>query len=222
MNLQQRKWYNSGRDMMARAGFSLAMCGALAAVVFVTERNSSDGLSASAGPGAARPAIIVASFQNSSGIDKSQTAIDASPYSAPLLPARIPIPLERVAEASAPLARHTVASVKKAVREPAKEAAKGTAKGTDSEPASEQVAAASSAASFESCLPGCETRDPLIVGAVADVRHPDISPRPTDEMVEEVSLAQRTPSILGRALGAPVAVYRKGRSALTTLVQAAL
>jgi hypothetical protein len=123
-----------------------------------------------------------------------------------------------VAEASAPLARHTVASVKKAVREPAKEAAKGT----DSEPASEQVAAASSAASFESCLPGCETRDPLIVGAVADVRHPDISPRPTDEMVEEVSLAQRTPSILGRALGAPVAVYRKGRSALTTLVQAAL
>lgn len=218
MNLQQRKWYNSGGDMMARAGFSLAMCGALAAVVFVTERNSSDGLSASAGSGAARPAIIVASFQNSSGIDKSQTAIDASPYSAPLLPARIPIPLERVAEASAPLARHTVASVKKAVREPAKEAAKGT----DSEPASEQVAAASSAASFESCLPGCETRDPLIVGAVADVRHPDISPRPTDEMVEEVSLAQRTPSILGRALGAPVAVYRKGRSALTTLVQAAL
>jgi hypothetical protein len=217
MNLQQRKWYTSGGDMMARAGFSLAMCGALAAVVFVTERNGSDALSASATLGAARPATIVASFQNGSGIDKSQTAIDASPYSPPL-PARIPIPLERVADASPPLPRHAVASVKKAARQPVREPARETAKDT----VSEQVAAASSAAGFESCLPGCETRDPLIVGAVADVRHPDISPAPTDEMVEEVSLAQRTPSILGRALGAPVAVYRKGRSALTTLVQAAL
>lgn len=200
MKSQQQTWYRAGGDIVARAGFSLAMCGGLAAVVYLTGHNGSQEVSVASAGGVARTATVVASV-DSQALYKSQAAVDASPGALPV-PAKIPVPLERVAEASPTPARRPAVPLKR--------------------PGAQQVAVASNVLRFESCLPGCDTRDPLIVGHAEKTPDPGVSPSPTDELVEQVSFTQRTPSILGRAMDAPGAVYRTGRNALTSLVRAAL
>ena len=201
MNSQQQSWYNAGADILARAGFSLAMCGALVGVLYATANNGSGAVSASSAGSPARTATVLASFDGSSGIYQSQAVVDASPVSMPDRP-KIPMPPERVPEAGLASARYAVLPTKR--------------------PDRQSVAAASNVVRFESCLPDCETHDPLIVGHAEKASSQGLSPLPTDELVEDVSFTETTPSILGRALRAPGIVYRTGRNALTTLVHAAL
>lgn len=200
MNSQQQMWYSAGSDLIARAGFSLAMCGALAGLLYLTAHNGTDQRSvATASP--ARTATILASFDSGSGVSKSQLAVDESPVSLPLQP-KTAVPLERVAEVKPASTTYAVLPIKRPAREP--------------------VAAAATVAHFESCLPGCETHDPLIVGQATKVPEPGLSPSASDELVEQVRFEEPAPSILGKALQAPGIVYRTGRNALTTLVRAAL
>jgi hypothetical protein len=200
MNSQQQTWYRAGGDMIARSGFSLAMCGALAGVLYMTANDGSEELAASAG-GTAAAATVVTSFEASPGLYKSQAVVDASPATMSA-PAKTPVPVERVAQATRAPARRAASPVKR--------------------PASEPVAIASNVVRFESCLPGCDTRDPRVLGYVVKASDPSVSPGPADELVAKVSFTERTPSILERAMHAPGFVYRQGRSALTTLVRAAL
>lgn len=197
MNSQQQTWYRAGGDIIARAGFSLAMCGAFAAVLYVTAHNGSEEMSAASTGSVPRSATVLASFEGSPGLSKSQMAVDASPVAV-----KIPVPLERVAQAGPIPAKRAALPIKR--------------------PGRETVAVTSNVVRFESCLPGCETRDPLIVGHADKAPDPGVSPRDTDELVQEVSFTDKTPTILGRALDAPRFVYRTGRNALTTLVRAAL
>lgn len=200
MNWQQQTWYRAGGDILARAGFSLAMCGALAGVLYLTANNGADEMAtASTGP-SARAATVIASYEGSPGVSQSQMAIDASP-AAVSLQAKIPAPVERVAAASlTPV--YSVLPTKRPDREP--------------------VVVASNVAHFETCLPDCETHDPLIVGHVEKTYDPGLSPSATDELVQRVSYTEQRPSFLGRALDVPGDAFRHGRRALTTLVRAAL
>lgn len=191
MKSQQQTWYSAGADIVARAGFSLAMCGALAGVVYLTAHNGSQEISVASAGGTARTATVVASVDGSQAVSGSQAAVDASPVTLPV-PTKIPVPLARVAEAGPMAARHPALPLKR--------------------PGTQQVAVASNVRRFESCLPGCETRDPLIVGHAEKMPDPGVSPSPTDELVEQVSFTQQTPSILGRAMDAPGAVYRRGET----------
>jgi hypothetical protein len=200
MNLQQQTWYRAGGDIVARAGFSLVMCGALAGVLYLTASDGTQGLSTASLGKAPQTATVLASFENSPGLSKSQIAIDASPAAMPA--AQIPIPIQRVAEIGPMPAKRPVEPVRRPLKGP--------------------VAVASNVVHFESCLPACESRDPLIVGQSRKAAETEVSPLPTDELVQQVSYTERTPSILGRALHAPGFVYRQGRDALTTLVRAAL
>jgi hypothetical protein len=201
MKWQQQTWYKAGGDMIARAGFSLAMCGALAGVLYLTASDGTQDLSTASLGKPPQIATVLASFETSPGLSKSQSAIDASPAAMPVA-AQIPIPVQRVAEIGPIPAKRPVEPVRRTVKEP--------------------VAVASNVAHFETCLPACETRDPLIVGQSRQAAETEVSPLPTDELVQEVSFTERSPSILGRALHAPGFVYRQGRNALTTLVRAAL
>lgn len=199
MSAQLETWYRGATDMMARAGFSVVMCGALAAAIYATHHGSAPQQSAAVVP-APRIATVVASFEESPGISRSQAVVDASP-GASLLPVNIPIPLARVAEVRSAPARHVSPSVRKAVRDPVTEAPE--------------------VVSFESCLPGCETQDPLIVGRDAPAPDAALISHQADMPVETASVAEPGPGILGMALGAPRAVYQTGRHALTSLVETA-
>lgn len=201
MTSQQQTWYRAGSDIVARAGFSLVMCGALAAVIYVTHRNGSEELAAASMNNAPRVAIVLPGIAENPGVSVAQAAIDASPAAAPVV-ANIPIPTLRVAAAGDPAPRHAPVPAKRAVRE--------------------AVVASARTVSFESCLPGCETKDPLIVGHVAAPQVPAAFPQEGDTLVETVSFQEREPGLLGRAMDAPSLVYRTGRKALTSLVAAAL
>ncbi len=201
MTSQQQTWYRAGSDIVARAGFSLVMCGALAAVIYVTHRNGSDELAAAPINNAPRVAMVLPGVAANPGVSVAQAAIDASPAAAPVV-ANIPIPTWRVVAAADPAPRHAPVPTKRAVRE--------------------TVVASADAHSFESCLPGCETKDPLIVGHAAAPKVPVAFPQEGDTLVEKVSLQDREPGLLGRAMDAPGLVYRTGRKALTSLVAAAL
>ncbi len=200
MHSKQQKWYKAGGDIVARAGFCLVMCGTLAAVIYATHRNGSEQLAAASTTRPGRTATVLEAVVANPVLSGSQVAIDASPAVTPAV-ANIPIPLERVAAADQ-VPRHVPLPARRAVREP--------------------VVATAKFVRFESCLPGCDTRDPLIVRAAERTPPPVASPRDTDELVEEVDFRDRGPGLLGRALDAPGAVYRTGRQALTSLVAAAL
>lgn len=201
MNQQQQTWYRAGSEIIARAGFSLAMCGALGGVLYLTASDGTQDLSTASVSKPAQIATVVASFEASPGLSKSQEAIDASPAAAPMT-AQIKAPVQRLAEIGPMPAKRPALPARVTVKEP--------------------VAVASNVVHFETCLPDCETRDPLIVGQSRKVVATEVSPLPTDELVQNVSYTERTPSILGRALHAPSFVYRESRNALTTLVRAAL
>lgn len=196
MSWQQQTWYRAGSDILARAGFSLAMCGALAGILYATSHDGQQDTAASLG-NPSQTATILASFENSPGLSKSQAVIDASPASPP---ATMRMPTQSIAELAPIPARRPLPPLKK----------------------KEPVAVAANVVRFESCLPGCESRDPLIVSSSAKAVAAEVSSRPTDELLQDASLTDTSPSILGRALDAPGAVYRTSRNALTTLVRAAL
>jgi len=199
MSPQSETWYRTGSDMIARAAFSIVMCGALALAAYATHQGAAP-QHASVASVAPKIATVVASFEDSPGISQSQAVVDASP-TANLLPATIPLPIARVAEARPVAARHASSPARKPVREP--------------------VAEAPEVVSFESCLPGCETQDPLIVGRDGAAPEGAVMSDAAVAPMETVSLAEPRQGLVGMALHAPRAVYQTGRHALASLVETA-
>lgn len=197
MGMQDMKWRAAGADVAIRAAFSLGMCGALAGFLYLTAQNGiAENSTVQAGPQAA---TLVAMLDAKPTV--SQSAVDAGPYAvAAPIKVSTPIIVSMKAQTVIPTKRPEV-------------------------PTKEPVVARSATERFSTCLPNCETRDPMIVG------YPEKDPAPfqpdpqVDAMVEEpVSLPvlQRAGSLLGRALEVPGNAIRKGQSAITRVVRATL
>lgn len=195
--MQDMKWLGAGADVAVRAAFSLGMCGALAGFLYLTAQNGI--AESSVTPAEPAAATLVATLDTKPAL--SQAVVDASPP-AVAVPVKVSTPF--------------IAAIKAQTVIPTKR---------PDVPAKASAVARNSPERFDTCLPNCETHDPMIVGYAEKDPAPFQSDPQVDAVVEEpVSLPvlQSAGSLLGRALEVPADAMRKGRSAIASVVRATL
>jgi hypothetical protein len=199
MGLKHRKWLGAGTDVAARAAFSLAMCGALAGLLYLTAQDGLADLS-TAQQTNPRTATILASLDARPQMDRAQAVVDASPISLSL-PAGIP-----AAVAVVPTERPAIPTKRPAT------------------PVKMPIAKAD-VARFDRCSPSCDTRDPMIVGYADRTQEVAFQAPEFDEEIERPVVSPvlaGASNLLEKALDAPSAAFRKGRAVIKTVVRATL
>jgi hypothetical protein len=196
MKMLKEKWLDGGADVAIRAAFSFAMCGALAGVMYLTAQNGlADGSNTQQAP---RAATVLASIDSKPQADR--VPLPAAIHAVPIAhPASVPVVASADIRPVIPTRRPTAPA-----RLPADKSA---------------------VARFDSCLPDCETRDPMIIG-YGD-QPPEMEPVAArdDQQIEQpvrLPVLAGATSFLGKALDVPGAALRKGKSVITTVVNATL
>lgn len=196
MNMLKEKWLGGGADVAIRAAFSFAMCGALAGLLYLTAQNGlAAGSNAQQTP---QTATVLASIGAKPQADRVPAPV-ATPAAPMVLPTSTPV----------------VASADIRPVIPTKRPALPT------KPAAEKNAVAR----FDSCLPDCETRDPMIVGDADKMTEMQPVPPQDDRQIEQpvrLPMLAGANSLLEKAFDAPGAAFRKGKSVITSVVNATL
>lgn len=197
MTMLKEKWLGGGADVAIRAAFSFAMCGALVGVIYLTAQ---DGLAdGSSGQQQPRAATVLASMDTRPQADRLPVPVTTKASSI-TLPASAPVVALTDIRPVIPTKRPT--------------------------PPIKLPAGKGDVARFDSCLPDCETRDPMIIGYAGKARQIEpASSQDDDPQIEQtVSLpvVAGATELLDKAFDVPGAAFRKGKSVITRVVNATL
>lgn len=196
MDTQPVRWWNGQSEATRRLGSALAVCGTVVGALYLIVETAPTERAMRFFDDSGRITISSAKPLEHLAANGPQLAIDASP-ARQLMTVPIPIP--------SPLAAVKIPT-------PAKRIA------SHSDTVKTKIAAAGGVERFDSCLPQCETRDPLIAGGqeYAESEPPSVAIDPPPVVEERVGFRPLAGArhLLSRAVDAPGVMLRRSRQAI--------